>query len=248
MVTAPDHYAGTAADWHDAASRVYGPLAVELVRRSPHPLVARLVLDAGAGTGCGTEALVAAGARVLATDLSLGMLRHREADRPPCFAADICRLPLASDSLDDAIAPFVLNHLDRPAAALAELARVVTPGGAVLASVYDNSSSSPARDRVDETAIRLGFTVPDWYRSLKQLSSELVGTAVLLGGVAAAAGLDAVQVDTAQVDVQVHDPQTLVDYRLSQAQYTTWMASLTASQRSTVRDAATQIRAQQTAA
>ena len=144
-----DHYAGTAAGWAAAASRVYGPLAVELVARSPHPLGGRLVLDG-------------------------------RARRPPRVVADIHRLPLAAGSVDDAIAPFVLNHLDRPDRALAELAWAVRLGGAVLASVYDNASSSPPRDRVDQVAAELGHVVPDWYQRLKVTSQARDGTVDLL--------------------------------------------------------------------
>ena len=217
---------------------MYGPLAVELVAHSPHPLAGRLVLDAGAGTGAGTRALLAAGARVLASDLSAGMLQHARERRPPGMVADIQHLPLTAGVLDDAIAPFVLNHLDRPDRALAELARVVRPGGAVLASVYDNASSSPPRDRVDDVAAELGHVTPDWYRRLKSTSQALVGTVDLLAGVAAEAGLDGVHVHRVRIDVGVHLAEDLVDYRLSQAQYTAWMQSLTEDDRSAVRRAA----------
>ena len=42
-------YGDAAAGWASGAARVYGPLAVELVGCSPHPLAGRRVLDAGAG-------------------------------------------------------------------------------------------------------------------------------------------------------------------------------------------------------
>jgi SAM-dependent methyltransferase len=235
---AADHYADSAEGWDAAASRVYGPLAVALVARSPHPLAGRLVLDAGAGTGFGSSALAAAGARVVATDLSAGMLLHRSRQRPPSAVADIARLPLAERSVDDAIAPFVLNHLAEPVAALSELGRVVRAGGAVLATVFANSSSSLARDRVDEVAARLGFAVPSWYRELKATHAAAVGTPDALVAVAVAAGLDAPRVEQARVDVGVLRADDLVDYRLSQAQYTPWMATLTADQRSEVRRSA----------
>ena len=232
-----DHYADTAAGWATAAARVYGPLAVELVRRSPHRLRGRLVMDAGAGTGCGSVALAAAGARVLATDLSADMLRYRKRERPASVVADITRLPLKSRSVDDAVAPFVLNHLAQPERALAELGRVVRPGGVVLASVYANSSRSAARDRIDEVAQGLGFAFPEWYRELKETRASAVGTTAALAAVGSAAGLG-VRVDEAAVDVGVHLAEELVDYRLSQAQYTSWMVALTDDGRRAVRRAA----------
>ena len=77
---------------------------------SSHPLAGRTVLDAGAGTGAASSALTARRARVLAMDLSAGMLAWNAATRPPCAAAAICTLPLATEAVDDSVAAFALNH------------------------------------------------------------------------------------------------------------------------------------------
>ena len=77
-----DHSAGTAPTWAAHASRVYGPLAAELLAAAPHPVRGRRVLDAGAGTGLVSDVLRAAGARPVAVDLSLSMLRWRAAKTP----------------------------------------------------------------------------------------------------------------------------------------------------------------------
>ena len=122
-----DHYAKSGKRWALGAELVYGPIAAELVRSSPHPLAGRIVLDAGAGTGAASAALRRRGARPLAVDLSAGMLEWHAASRPPCAVADIRALPLAASSVDDAVAAFVLNHLTDPRAGLAELARVTRP-------------------------------------------------------------------------------------------------------------------------
>ena len=138
----PDHYAGTAAGWARSASRVYGPLARELVAAAPHPLAGRIALDVGAGTGLVSEALAAAGARPIAVDRSPDMLRWRRAQRPPALVADAARLPLRTGAVHDAFAAFLLNHLPEPVPALRELARVTRAGGCVLATVYANSGES----------------------------------------------------------------------------------------------------------
>jgi len=44
--------------------------------------------------------------------------------------ADIRALPLAAQSVDNAVAAFVINPLTDPSAGLAELARVTRPGAA----------------------------------------------------------------------------------------------------------------------
>src|SRR5581483_2791892 len=93
---------------------VTGPVARQLVARSPHPLAGRTVLDIGAGTGVASQALRSVGARPIAVDLSYDMLAYASAARPPSTVADVRALPLADRSVDGAVAAFVLNHLHDP--------------------------------------------------------------------------------------------------------------------------------------
>jgi len=60
-------------------------------------------------------------------DTAVGMYRTR-----PAVFADAGRLPFADASVDCAILKDVLEHVRRPEAALAEIARVVRPGGKLL--------------------------------------------------------------------------------------------------------------------
>jgi SAM-dependent methyltransferase len=230
-----DRYADAAEGWAAGASLVYGPLAAELVGRSPHRLAGRRVLDAGAGTGLGSAALLAAGARPVALDRSHDMLRWDRARRPPALVADVLRLPLRDRAVDDTLAAFVLNHLREPVAGMCELARVTRPGGAVLASAYATTSHSAARDALDEELRRRGFTPPGWYLDIKALAMPKVGSAAAMAAVARAAGLAEIRVDEREVDVGVHGAGELVDYRLGQAQHVAWLAAMPAPRRAALR-------------
>jgi SAM-dependent methyltransferase len=77
-------------------------------------------------------------ARYLATDL-------RALDTVD-FSSDAARLPLADDSVDTLLALELLEHVPDPVRVVAELARVVKPGGTVLLSV---PSAVPRHDRND---------------------------------------------------------------------------------------------------
>jgi ubiquinone/menaquinone biosynthesis C-methylase UbiE len=221
-----DHYAGAARRWAEGASLVYRPIAYELVRTSPHPLAGRVVLDVGAGTGVASTTLVEVGAVPVAADLSHGMLAWQAGDRPPAVVADIRALPFADRAVDDTVAAFVLNHLDDPAAGIAELVRVTRPGGALLACVYSNASRSEVRDAIDEAAQREGWQVPRWYRDIKQKAAPVLGTAAAMERAAQQAGLVDVIVEESPVDVGVTEPEQLVKYRLGQAHYTAWFDQL----------------------
>jgi ubiquinone/menaquinone biosynthesis C-methylase UbiE len=221
-----DHYARAAQRWATGAELVYGPIAAHLVGMSPHPLAGRTVLDAGAGTGAVSRALAARHARPVATDLSWSMLAWDAASRPPGAVADIRALPLAGDSVDDAVAAFVLNHLTDPSSGLAELARVTRPGGAVLAAVFGNTSHSPARDRIDAVARDAGWEVPDWYTALKVTAAPMLGSAAALAAAARAAGLTDIVSDERAVDVAVTTPEQLVSYRLGHVAFAEWLGRI----------------------
>jgi SAM-dependent methyltransferase len=221
-----DHYAGAAQRWAHGATLVYGPIARRLVETSPHPLIGRVVLDVGAGTGVASESLAALGAPTIAADLSLDMLAWDSTKRPPAVVADVCALPFGDRSVDDTVAAFVLNHLTDPAAGFAELIRVTRHRGALLACVYANASRSEVRDRVDRLAAQAGWQIPEWYLEVKQRATPLLGTGEDMERAAKQAGLDDIVVTERPVDVGVTEPQQLVDYRLGQAHFAAWLDQL----------------------
>lgn len=93
--------------------------------------------DLGCGPGHVAAHLADRGARVLGVDLSPGMLAQA---RPglPVAAGDLRALPLAGGVLAAAVAFYSLIHLPVGAevAALAEVRRVLVPGGTLLAAVH----------------------------------------------------------------------------------------------------------------
>lgn len=221
-----DHYVRSGRRWALGAELVYGPIAAELVAKAPHSLAGRVVLDAGAGTGAASSALTAQHARALALDLSADMLAWNATARPPCAVADIRALPLARNSVDDAVAAFVLNHLTHPVPGLAELTRVTRPGGAVLAAVFSNHSRSQARDRIDAMALAAGWQVPDWYAELKTTAAPILGSRTGMASAAHEAGLADVHTEERPVNVGVSAPGQLVRYRLGHPIFAAWLDAI----------------------
>jgi SAM-dependent methyltransferase len=105
------------------------------------------VLDMGCGGGRHAFALYKAGARVVALDRDAaelgdvaGMFAALAAEVPPAASAsavrgDAYRLPFADASFDKIIAAEVLEHLPEDGRAMAELARVLKPGGLIAVTV-----------------------------------------------------------------------------------------------------------------
>lgn len=96
----------------------------------------RLVLEAGFGEGYGSALLAAAAAGVRAVDTNSAAVAHAAAAyRAPNLQFGLYdgkRLPFADSSFDLAVAFQVIEHTDDDAAFLAELRRVLKPGGVCL--------------------------------------------------------------------------------------------------------------------
>ena len=97
------------------------------------------VLDVGAGTGrlssCLTE-LVGATGLVIAVDFSKKMLQQgkllRQEVNLQFTCTDVCSLSLANETIDKVICYSAFPHIERPAAALREMHRVLRPHGKLL--------------------------------------------------------------------------------------------------------------------
>jgi ubiquinone/menaquinone biosynthesis C-methylase UbiE len=91
------------------------------------------VLELGVGTGVVALGLQELGFRVLGLDLSFAMLeRARHRIGPRLARGDLRRLPVATGSVDQALCVWVLHVTGDVGLALAEVARILRPGGRFL--------------------------------------------------------------------------------------------------------------------
>ena len=103
-----------------------------MVRRVPRD--GGTVLDVATGTGLVAERLVAAGHRVTGLDQSADMLelaRARFGETVDLVQASATEIPFPSATFDHLTFTYLLRYVDDPGATLAELARVVKPGGTI---------------------------------------------------------------------------------------------------------------------
>ena len=191
-----------------------------------------VALDAGAGTGAAAAELTRRGARVTAIDLSAGMLARVAG---AVAVGDVVRLPIRDNAVDIAIAAFVLNHLPHPIDGLRELARVTRPGGAVLVSVFGQAPAHPSKDAIDAVAAGYGFTVPDWYRQLKDTFELQATTPEALTALARQAGLKGAEAHLVTVTPAMSDSD-VVSWRLGMAHLAPFVASLPAVQAKALAD------------
>jgi demethylmenaquinone methyltransferase/2-methoxy-6-polyprenyl-1,4-benzoquinol methylase len=106
------------------------------------------VLDLAAGTGVSTIELARSGARAIACDFSLGMLRAGRTSRRrrvPFVAGDAMRLPFAESAFDAVVISFGLRNVVDVPRALREMARVVRPGGRLVICEFSRPTLAPFR-------------------------------------------------------------------------------------------------------
>jgi demethylmenaquinone methyltransferase/2-methoxy-6-polyprenyl-1,4-benzoquinol methylase len=110
----------------------------------------RRVLDLASGTGDLALALVERGALVLGLDLTPGMLRIA-ASKPrgrsiPWVTADMTHLPVGTASMDLVTVSYGLRNVPVLADALAEIARVLRPGGRLLSLDFNRPEGVVLRE------------------------------------------------------------------------------------------------------
>ena len=131
--TAADHYDRTRAISDEAMGRTISLLTSELRDRGR-------VLEVGVGTGLLALRLHEAGIPVFGLDLSAPMLAklvEKAGGAPPLplVIGDATAMPLADGAFGAAYLRWVLHLIPDWRAALAEMARVVRPGGVLLVSL-----------------------------------------------------------------------------------------------------------------
>jgi ubiquinone/menaquinone biosynthesis C-methylase UbiE len=130
-------YARWATSYDAAANpliRVEEPVVRALVDRVPPGRA----LDAACGTGRHTAYLASRGHRVAGVDATPAMLEKARARVPSADLrlGDLAALPFEDGAFDLAVCALALSHLPDIAPAIAELARVMRPGGTLVVSDF----------------------------------------------------------------------------------------------------------------
>lgn len=165
------------------------------------------LLDLATGTGAIARLAAAQGASVIGIDASTGMLEvaRRLSPALDLRLADASNLPFAAGELDVVTCGLALSHFVELDRALAEVLRVLTPGGTLVASAWANGSSFPTMgvaELLDQYAGREPTTVDD----------ETWADAPRGSDVLRAAGFVQVSVSAATCSGQFADAQRALDW------------------------------------
>lgn len=113
----------------------------------PEGPAGRLALDIGAAGGGNTRVLRALGMTAVPLEHDLGGAGVAKQRGLPAVVADARRLPIPAGALDLVVAFDVLEHIEEDKHAVAEIHRVLRPGGALLIAVPADMSLWSDHDR-----------------------------------------------------------------------------------------------------
>ncbi len=149
--------------WDDMRSSFYNADVVEALADRGRVTSTSRVVDVGTGTGFVAAGLAGRAAEVTGVDNSPAMLTVAGDNlaalgtgNVTLVEGDLDDLPLADDSVDVGVANMVLHHAPNPAAMLAEMARVVRPGGTI--AITDEIEHDYEWMRTEQADIWLGFS------------------------------------------------------------------------------------------
>lgn len=133
------------------ARRLDGELLAEIIR----PLGVEHVLDVATGTAAAAAVVAKSGVRkrIVGVDSSAAMLRQARAsgvDSVQLVVGLVEELPFADGAFDLVMCTRALHHIKRPELAVAEMARVVRPGGHVVVADNVTGYTGALHERVEQ--------------------------------------------------------------------------------------------------
>jgi malonyl-CoA O-methyltransferase len=143
-------------------------------------LAGRDALDAGCGTGRYLGLLTARGATATGVDLSLPMLGQAQAVSRRLVRAHVGALPFASRSFDLVVSGLALGDVPHLAPAIAELARVLRPGGRLIYSVVHPWGAEKGWSRTFEASGRQ-WAIAGFWHSLDEHRSACAAAGLTIG-------------------------------------------------------------------
>ncbi len=140
-------------EFTDGADPEYEEQILPLVDR--HVVGAPRVLDIGCGEGQVARRVEGSGSYVIGVDPSDAQLQvaRARAGGPNYLRADALMLPLRDGSFDAAVMALVLEHVDDMERAIAEVARVLRPGGRFVVFLNHPLLQTPGSGWIDDQVL-----------------------------------------------------------------------------------------------
>ncbi|MDT4896079.1 MAG: hypothetical protein QOH25_1156 [Acidobacteriota bacterium] len=131
-----------AGEWDEMRAHFYSENVREKAFDMAGVQPGQLAADLGAGTGFMTEGLLRRGLKVIAVDQSEPMLLKMKSkfagfDEIKCLKGEAENLPLPDEAVEYVFANMYLHHVETPATAIKEMARILKPEGRLMITDVD---------------------------------------------------------------------------------------------------------------
>ena len=141
-MSSKQYFDEVAKEWDSVRVSFYSEAVREKALDSAAVAAGGLAVDVGAGSGFITEGLIRRGVKVIAVDQSAAMLSEmgkKLAGRGEveCRVGEAENLPVEDEAADYVFANMLLHHVEAPARAIAEMARILRPGGRLVFTDLD---------------------------------------------------------------------------------------------------------------
>ncbi len=148
-----EYFDRVAPRWDQLREGFFSEAVREEVLRRLGPAARATVVDVGCGTGFLAAGLAPLAAEVHCVDASPAMLAEARRNLSAFVnvryhRADGAGLPLASASVEAAVANMYLHHCPEPAQALREMARVLKPGGRLVLTDMEEHAEAWLREEM----------------------------------------------------------------------------------------------------
>jgi len=144
------------------------------------PQSGEIILDLAAGTGASSAPITRSGATVVSTDLTEAMVAVGKRRHPNeiFVVGDATKLPYGDAVFDAATISFGLRNVCDPGTALAELLRVVRPGGTLVICEFSRPTSAGMR-LVNRTWLSIALPVVSKVASTNAVAYSYLSDSIL---------------------------------------------------------------------
>jgi ubiquinone/menaquinone biosynthesis C-methylase UbiE len=138
-----DYFNQVASQWDSMRQSFFSDSVRDKALALAGVIKGKTAADIGAGSGFISEALIAAGLKVVAVDQSpamIALMREKFAGVPGVEyrVGEAESLPIADASVDYAFANMYLHHVEVPLAGIREMVRILKPGGRLVITDLDS--------------------------------------------------------------------------------------------------------------
>jgi ubiquinone/menaquinone biosynthesis C-methylase UbiE len=170
------YFEQVSSQWDNMRKSFYGEEVRDAVLNAAQISPDDTVLDVGAGTGFLTEAAAMVARKVIALDFSRAMSDESIAKlgkgKVEFRIGNVEHMQLPDSSIDVVIGNMVLHHCPHPKTAIAEMARVLKPGGRIaISDLQEHNHEWLRREHAD---LWLGFKMGDVLAMMKKNRLENV--------------------------------------------------------------------------